>query len=533
MSHDSETFRKARPGEIPAQNISASRGSPELVRGPRLPATKSQVFNLVTRNHKIDIVLDVAKAMGSVHSLDELLDLIAESSRQVADAERCTLFIHDREAGELWAKIAHGLDQTIRVKVGEGIAGHVADTRQVLQIPDAYQDPRFNPAFDKQTGYRTRNILCVPMLDNEGEVTGVIQVLNKQNQQFFSEEDQELLLALGGQAAVSVENAILHQGIEDLLASFIKASVYAIEARDPTTHGHSERVAELTLGLADTVGKETRGPYQNLLLGTEALHELRYAALLHDFGKVGVRENVLLKSKKLYPQQFELLQQRFDFVRRSLQYEALKKKYALAKAAGEAAVAVAVARIDQELEQALLQLDDYFLTVVTCNEPSILAEGDFAKLQDLGAFTFTTWQETQAPLLRPDEVLALSVRKGSLDEKERHEIESHVTFTYRFLSRIQWTGDLKRVPDIAHAHHEKLNGKGYPRGIAEGEIPVQSRMMAIADIYDALTARDRPYKKAVPQTKALDILHMEARSGSIDAELLRIFVQGQVYKLVE
>ena len=533
MNDHSDSFRPLRPGEIPAQNRQKDPAQGQAQARRRLPATKSQVFNLVTRNHKIDIVLDVAKAMGAVHSLDQLLDLIAESSRQVADAERCTLFIHDREQGELWAKIAHGLDERIRVKVGQGIAGHVASTREPLLIPDAYQDPRFNPAFDKETGYRTRNILCVPMLDNEGQVTGVIQVLNKHQNGAFDDEDKELLLALGGQAAVSVENAILHQGIEDLLASFIKASVYAIEARDPTTHGHSERVAELTVGLAETVGRTHSGPYQNLVLADEAIRELRYAALLHDLGKVGVRENVLLKSKKLYPQQFALLQQRFDFVRRSLQYEALQKKYALAKAQGEAAAAEAIAKIDLELIAALKQLDDYFALVTQCNEPTVLAEGDFDRLHALGEFYFHNYAGEQKPLLQADEIMALSVPKGSLNSEERREIESHVTFTYRFLSRIQWTGDLKRVPDIAHAHHEKLNGKGYPRAISAAEIPVQSRMMAIADIYDALTASDRPYKKAVPQTRALDILGMEAKAGAIDAELLRIFIDGGVYKLVE
>ena len=531
MSHHSNSFRSPRPGEIPAQPLQET----QLPARPqkRLPATKSQVFSLVTRNHKIDIVLDVAKAMGAIKSLDELLDLIAESSRQVADAERCTLYIHDREKSELWAKISHGLDKRIHVKVGQGIAGYVASARKPMMIADAYQDPRFNPAFDKKTGYKTRNILCVPMLDNEGEVTGIIQVLNKKDNGFFDAEDQELLLALGGQAAVSVENAILHQGIEDLLASFIKASVYAIEARDPTTHGHSERVAELTVGLAETVGKEHRGAYQNLILGSDAIRELRYAALLHDFDKVGVREQVLLKSKKLYPQQYEILRQRFDFVRRSIQYEALQKKYALVRAAGEAAAAQAIAEIDLELDTALRQINEYFSLVDQCNQPSILAEGNFSRLQDLATFRFHNFKGDEQPLLQMDEVEALSVPKGSLNIKERQEIESHVTFTYRFLSRIQWTGDLKRVPDIAHAHHEKLNGKGYPQALVAADIPVQSRMMAIADIYDALTARDRPYKKAVPQDRALDILHMEAKAGALDPELLRIFIEGDVYKLVE
>ncbi len=522
MSKDPEVFRETRPGELPMQQSVAP-----------LPSTRSQVFDLVSRSNKINIVLDVAKAMGSVRSLDELLDLIADASRRVVDADRCTLWIHDHEKGELWAKVAHGVDsEKIRLPVGKGIAGHVARTRSTLVIPDAYVDSRFNPEFDKNTGYRTRNILCVPMLDNEGAVTGVIQVLNKHDAKDFDAEDQELLLALGGQAAVSVENAILHQNIEQLLASFIKASVYAIEARDPTTSGHSERVAELTVGIAESIERETQGPYVGIVFGEDAVRELRYAALLHDFGKVGVREHVLLKANKLYPQQFTILSQRFDFVRRTLQYNAMAKKFELVKAAGESAVKDALAELDAETQTALDEIDKLFELVVTCNRPTVLEEGNFERLRELAEYSFRDMKGTRRQLLEPEEVMTLSIPRGSLNEDERKEIESHVTFTYRFLSRISWTADLKNVPTIAYTHHEKLNGSGYPRQLPADDIPLQARIMTIADIYDALTASDRPYKKAVPRDKALDILHSDANRGALDKDLLRIFIEAEVFKLV-
>ncbi|MFH1809945.1 MAG: HD domain-containing phosphohydrolase [Pseudomonadota bacterium] len=522
MSKDQEVFRGTRPGEIPMTRTSLS-----------IPSTQSQVIDLVGRANRVNIILDVAKAMGSARSLDELLDMIADASRRVASAERCSLFIHDREAGELWTKVAHGVEaELIRLPVGKGIAGHVARTRAPVVIPDAYADSRFNPEVDKQTGYRTRNILCVPMLDNEGAVTGVIQVLNKKDEQNFSDEDQELLLALGGQAAVSVENAILHQDIEKLFESFIKASVYAIEARDPTTSGHSERVAGLTVGIARNVERESTGPYVGIVFGEDALRELRYAALLHDFGKVGVREHVLIKANKLYPHEFDIVSQRFDFVRRSLELEALQRKFDLVKEHGLSAVADDVLQIDAECELALKRIDEFFDVVVSSNRPTVLSEGSFERLQELAAYSFRDFKGTSRPLLGPEEVMTLSIPRGSLNDDERREIESHVTYTFRFLSRIPWTRDLKNVPNIAYAHHEKLNGRGYPRSLPPDQIPVQARIMTIADIYDALTASDRPYKRAVPRDKALDILHDEAKHGAIDHDLLRIFIEAEVYKLV-
>lgn len=498
-----------------------------------VPQTHSQIIDLVSRGRKIDIILEVAKAMGSARNLEVLLDLVTEAARQVGEADRCTLYIHDSEAGELWAKIAHGVDgDTIRLAIGKGIAGYVAESRKALVIPDAYADPRFNQEVDKSTGYRTRNIMCVPMLDNDGEVTGVIQLLNKRENLAFNEEDQELLMALGGQAAVAVENAILHQDIEQLFAGFIKASVYAIEARDPTTSGHSERVAELTVGIARNIERVDTGPYADVRVGDDVLRELRYAALLHDFGKVGVREHVLLKAQKLYPQQFDNIRQRMEYARRTIEYTNMCKRYELVAAKGAQPVREKLRELDAELQRELTQLDEFMELIITCNKPTVLEEGNFSRLQDIAVAEYVDGQGQKRKLLLPDELVCLSIPRGSLNQEERQEIESHVTFTYRFLSRIPWTRDLKNVPSIAYAHHEKLNGGGYPRSLNAERIPMQSRIMTIADIYDALTASDRPYKKAVPHPKALDILHSDAKRGALDKDLLQIFIDAEVYKVV-
>src|SRR5260221_5247636 len=207
---------------------------------------------LRARVEKLGGILEAAKALVAERNLDRLLLLIVGSAARVVEADRCTLFLVDRDRGELWSKVAQGVAmKEIRFPIGRGIAGAVAETNTSVNIPDAYADPRFNQAVDKQTGYRTRSILCVPMRSLEGEVVGVLQALNKLDGSPFTDEDEELLSALGGQAAAAVNNALLHQEIQQMMEGFVRASVVAIESRDPTTAGHSGRVARLSVGLGD------------------------------------------------------------------------------------------------------------------------------------------------------------------------------------------------------------------------------------------------------------------------------------------
>ncbi|HEY1904844.1 MAG TPA: HD domain-containing phosphohydrolase [Myxococcaceae bacterium] len=481
--------------------------------------------DLAGRVSKLTSILDVAKAMAAARDLDLLLPLIIYEAAKVVDADRCTLFILDRERGELWSKVAQGAAHEIRVRLGKGIAGSVADTGQVINITDAYADARFNRDIDAATGYRTRTILCVPMRDAQGEVTGVLQALNK-HAGVFTDEDTELLLALGGQAAGAIENALLHDEINRLFEGFVSASVVAIESRDPTTAGHSGRVASLTVGLASALEHQATGSYARVRFGVQDVQEMRYASLLHDFGKVGVREHVLVKAEKLYPQELDVLRARFALARKDRVLESVQRRLAASIAAK---LDPGLERVEAErLERELHDLDDTLQFILACNRPTILPSGGFERLADLGRTNFRDERDAEQPLLLQREVERLSIPRGSLSAEERLEIESHVTHTFRFLSQIPWTRALKRVPDIAYAHHERLNGSGYPRKIPAATIPVQSKMMAISDVYDALTAADRPYKKAVPHPAALDILHQEAKSGMLDGELLRIFVEAEV-----
>ena len=296
----------------------------------------------------------------------------------------------------------------------------------------------------------------------------------------------------------------------------MKASVLAIEQRDPTTAGHSGRVATLTVGLARAVEKAPPPAWREARFDAAALQQLRYAALLHDFGKVGVREHVLVKADKLYPQELALLSARFDLIRAQLERDVLQRRLDGRDPADP------VARLGE--------LGLFWDVVLAANRPTVLPAEASAGLSEIATRSFVDARGEARPYLTPGELTLLSIPKGLLSDAERLEIESHVTHTFNFLQQIPWTRALRRVPEIAYGHHEKLDGRGYPRQVPAAGIAVESRMMTISDIYDALTASDRPYKKAMPAERALDILGDEAKRGQVDGALLEVFVGAGVWK---
>ena len=310
----------------------------------------SPLKQALRRVDKLQAILEVAKAMAAAHSLDALLPLILREAARVVEADRCSLFILDRQRGELWSRVAQGAKQEIRVPLGQGIAGSVAQKGEVVNLRDAYEDPRFNRDWDVKTNYRTKSVLCVPMRDTHGEVTGVIQALNAVDGA-FDDEDVELLIALGGQAAQAIENAMLHEDISRLFEGFVQASVMAIESRDPTTAGHSGRVASLTVSLAEATEQAPAGPFKDLRFSADQIQEIRYASLLHDFGKIGVREPVLVKAEKLYPHELEVLKQRFDLARKDRQMASMVRRLDAVKLRGEREVE----EIDREENERLVR----------------------------------------------------------------------------------------------------------------------------------------------------------------------------------
>ncbi|MDH3514200.1 MAG: GAF domain-containing protein [Gammaproteobacteria bacterium] len=504
----------------------------------------------------LELVLEIGRALASEKDLDSLLGLILTHARNLTGADGASIYTRDANGKlyfRLWQNASTGATSDAqKTLVGDySIAGYVAREGEVIMLEDAYALPpdapyQFNPASDHSIGYRTRSLLTVPLTNKTDEIVGVLQLINRKDHpdtvlrrpedfansvQPFDDQDRAVALALAGQAGVALENSMLYADIERLFEGFIMASVQAIETRDPTTAGHSFRVADFTERTAVAADRADAPGLRDIKFSKDQMRELRYAALLHDFGKVGVREHVLVKAKKLQPSQLELLKQRFRYARASIERRAYRRLLELHDARLEAAGLAARRReIEQELTADQARLEEYLQHVLRANEPTVSHEQVSAGLADVVTFRFPGDDGEEIPLLHDFEFADLALSKGSLNAEERAQIESHVSHTYAFLSLIPWTRSLAKLPEIAFAHHEKLDGSGYPRRLAADKIPVQSRIMTIADIYDALTAGDRPYKTRVPEEKALDILAAEAKAARIDAALFRVFVDSGAWR---
>jgi len=514
--------------------------------------------HLARSSREIDELNRIGVALSSERDTEALLNLILLKSREITSSDAGSLYLVE-ELSETEKRLRFKLTQTDSIPVSfaeftmpidtRSIAGYVALRGEPLAIEDVYELPpdasyRFNRRIDEESGYRTRSMLTIPMKNQKGETLGVLQLINcKRHWQArltslavveqevipYSPRQQELASSLASQAAVAYENNVLYENIQTLFEDFVKAAVYAIEQRDPTTSGHSFRVSQLTCGLAEMVDRVDTGCYAGLRFSREQMKEIRYAALLHDFGKVGVREEVLVKAKKLYPLQLEVLRQRFDFIRKALEADYARRKL---EAMQRGYPAETLQILDQEYHLRLAEIDDYFAFVIRANEPTVLPEGQFDKLLEIAKRTYVDLQGNERNYLAPEEVGFLSIPKGSLDPKERLEIESHVIHTFNFLAQIPWPREIRNIPMVARAHHELLDGSGYPYKLHAAEIPVQSRMIVLTDIYDGLTAADRPYKKAMPPEKALSILGEMMQRGQVDPALYELFVNAKLYRIV-
>ncbi|MGC2696221.1 MAG: HD domain-containing phosphohydrolase [Candidatus Angelobacter sp.] len=534
---------------------------------------------LAGASQEIHELNQIGMALSAEHDPQKLLELILTKSREFTGSDAGSVYLVEGPApGQtqslLYAPAQPGAPapeetprEQLRFKLAQNdtvslpfreatmeinehsIAGYVALTGEIVNIEDAYHLPpdvpySINRKFDEDSGYRTKSILAVPIRNQKDKTIAVLQLINAKHdprarldsseaveQQViaYTPHQQEIVLSLAGQAAVALENSQLYDSIQRLFEGFVRAAVTAIETRDPATSGHSFHVANLTIALAEAVDRSDHGAYHDVRFSRDQMREIRYASLLHDFGKVGVREEVLVKAKKLYPAQLEVIKQRFGLIRRTLENETLRSKIQYLLEKGRDEFLAMQDKFDSALADQLLEIDEYVQAVIWANEPTVLPEGNFDRLLQIANLHYEDIEGRKRPLLTPDEVQMLSIRKGSLDEEERLQIESHVHHTVSFLQQIPWTTELRNVPEIARGHHEKLNGTGYPYKLSAPEIPMQTRMMTISDIFDALAAADRPYKKAVSVERALEILELSVKDGELDPGLFDIFVSARIF----
>jgi HD-GYP domain-containing protein (c-di-GMP phosphodiesterase class II) len=540
-------------------------------------ASLDSLTSIATERSTIEQLLEIGTALSDCLSLSTLLDLILTKSREITCSDAGSVYLIDRSHGEpkLIFKAAQNDSlpnlsfQLASMPLNpESLAGYVAMTGESLNIPDAYAlggnvPYKFDRHFDREFAYRTVSVLVLPMQNGDGETIGVLQLIDRklkadlqitpQNAlsvtQPYSDWEQQIVRSLASQAAISIERNHLLESIEELFDGFITASVQVIESRDPTTAGHSERVAKLSVRLSQEVNSIGSGLLSKIHFSDRQIQEIRYAALLHDFGKISIPESIVQKGKKLYPHQLIELSHRFNLLRRTWELESAEQKFTyLLNPSIEHRHQIGVnclhcgylQQLDLELNAKLDRLQSYWKLLNRLNQPDVVCTPEFAQkldtivndLQELARYTYRDLDGNLQPLLTPAEIEQLLIPRGSLTAAERLVVESHVSHTYDFLSKIPWTKHLQDVPKIAGSHHEKLDGSGYPRGLTAAEIPVQSQIMTIADIYDALTASDRPYKPRLSLDRTLAILHQEANAGKLDSHLLELFEQRQVYSVL-
>jgi HD-GYP domain-containing protein (c-di-GMP phosphodiesterase class II) len=539
--------------------------------------TSGALSSIAAERQTIEQLLEIGMALSDCLNLTELLDLILTKSREITCSDAGSVYSIDRTHGEpkliFRAAQTHSRPQVSFKSASvplnlESLAGYVAITGESLNIADAYAIPdcvpyKFDRHFDLEFGYRTVSVLVIPMQNREGETIGVLQLIDRKLQadllitpenalcvtQSYSDWEQQIVRSLASQAAISIERNQLLESIESLFDGFITASVQVIESRDPTTAGHSERVAKLSVRLSQEVNNIDTGKLAAINFNDRQIQEIRYAALLHDFGKISIPEAIVQKGQKLYPHQLTEIKYRFNLLRRNWELTCAEQKFAhllnspieLQHRSGDNCLHCNyLQQLDLDLQAKLDRLQAYWELVTKLNRPDVVITLEFADkldtivadLHQLAAYTYRDLDGNLQPLLTPEEIEQLLIPRGSLTLAERQIVEAHVVHTYDFLRNIPWTKPLQDVPRIAGAHHEKLDGSGYPQGLKAAEIPIQSQMMTIADIYDALTASDRPYKPRLSIERTLAILHQEAAANKIDRDLLLLFEQRQVYDVL-
>lgn len=483
---------------------------------------------------KLHAMAQVGIALGAVTDSATLIERIMNLIFELFPlAERAFILLRKNE-GEAPVPVAvrrrdGRQEDPAQVRISRTIVDEVLNKKLSILSVDTLADRHYGSQ-ESIVAQEIRSVMCVPLL-LEGEVLGLIQVDTSSDPYAFKGQDLEMLTGVCAEMAVALKNFQLYADIERLLDGFVRASVQAIEERDPVTAGHSFRVAHYAEGLARAVDRADGPELRHIAFTRDQLREIHYAALLHDFGKVGVREHVLRKEKKLHHADMRALELRFKHARACLERQAYRQlvERHCERELSLSAFREHTRRIEQELGEEFARLDAFLAAIRRANEPAISYTERSSELDPVLDYRYCDADGAAVPLLEPGEFAALSVAKGCLTADERRQIEAHVADSYSFLILIPWTRDLAELPAIVHGHHEKLDGSGYPMGMRGAQISIQTRILTICDIYDALTAGDRPYKRAVPVEQALDLLDEECRAGRLDPRLFRVFVDARAW----
>ncbi len=506
---------------------------------------------------QLDVVRKLTKvgvALSAERDGIRLLELILRSAKDLTNADGGT--VYTRNENELVFEImltdslgtylggASGSDvglPNIPLYDANGapeektVAARAAVTGETVNIPDAYDAVGYDfsgtRAFDQKTGYRSRSFLSVPMRNHEDEIIGVLQLINAKNEAGevveFSAEQQEFVESLASQAAITMTNRRLLEEQRNLFEAFIELIAGAIDDKSPYTGNHCRRVPELTLMLADAAAATTEGPLKDFTMSEDDRYELKIAGWLHDCGKVTTPEHVVDKSTKLETifDRIRLVSTRLEVLKRDARIRMLEQTIS------EQGLSISDQhRPAREYEDLVRKLEDdlAFLRHANIGAES-MSEQDVERVRRIGRYQWINEDGEVAPFLSDDEITNLTVRKGTLNEEEREIINSHIVATIKMLESLPYPKQLQRVPEFAGGHHERMDGKGYPRGLKREEMSIQARAMGIADVFEALTAGDRPYKGPMRLSEALRILGRMKLTNHVDPDLFDVFVREKVY----
>ena len=492
---------------------------------------------MLTSEDKIKRLNRIGIALTRTTKLEELFEMIVSECRSFTNADAGSLYT--LEDGKLIFRVAQNdtLEQRLGYKAPfkafplplskKSVAGYVALTGEIILVDDCYElDPAKGPAvdrsFDQKNNYRSKSMLTVPMLNEKGAVIGVIQLINSTDEKGeiipFPEDMVDLMQSIASQAAVALANARYLSEIKNLFAAFVKYSATAIDERSPHTAGHTRRVAGMSMRIATAINETTDGDFADTHFSDQELEELWFAAWLHDIGKIAVKETVLEKSTRISPDRLNWIITRMQTILHSLELDALKKENCSQDALDKEEVIKHRERIKADIEF-LEKLNTY----------GFLSDENAMRLQAIASQKYFDHEGKEQPLLDDFEMQNLGVKRGNLTDTEWHEMRSHVVKTRTIVQNIPFTDELANVANIAAGHHEMLNGTGYPDGLKEDVLPLQARILAVADIFDALTASDRPYKKAIPLEKSIEILQAEVKNGRLDERIVKLVLEKQLY----
>lgn len=501
----------------------------------------------------------IGAALSAEHNLPRLLQMILEEARRFTNADGGTLYLMNDDERSLRFEIVQTDSLNIRMGGTSGnpinwypvklylqngepnhamVSAHVALTGEVVNIPDVYDVAGFDftgtRAFDAKTGYRSKSMLVVPMRNHEDAIIGVLQLINAQDTATatvipFSNSDQGLIIALASQAAIAITNTRLIHDLENLFESFIQVIASAIDEKSPYTAGHINRVAELTMMIATKLNTVDYGPYADFRLNDDQLKELRIAAWMHDVGKITTPEYVVDKSTKLETiyDRINVVQTRFEILKRDVKLQLINKH--LGGNTNHQNSSAPLSTFLEEYAEQIRRFDEdlTFLTNTNLGGEFLPPEKQ-QRIRELAKLTYEINGEKH-PLLTPEEVDNLCISRGTLNDQERQIINNHVAVTIKMLEKLPYPKKLRRIPEIAGGHHEKLDGTGYPNRLTAEQLSVQSRILALADIFEALTAKDRPYKKAKTLSESMKIMSFMAKDNHIDPELFKIFYREKIY----